>query len=195
MILCLAVVAAAQSYTLEPEHSTLAVLVSYDRSALLAGHDHVVRPRRFSGTVLWTPTECDIQISFPVTELRVDGGSRSLFGLTGQTSSTDRAKIRDNLLGRHVLSAGSFPLISFSSHSCIPEGDKFRVTGALQIHGVSHQVSTLMTVTADDVQFKGVGSFHAVHADWGMEPFRALLGSLRNAPELRFRVEVMGSPR
>ena len=93
---------------------------------------------------------------------------------------------------KHQLQADMFPQISFQSTSCAVAGDKVEVRGNLSIHGKTKAVSAKMTVTAGD-SFAAKGTFTATHADFGMEPFSALLGALRNAPELKFVVDVKGA--
>jgi polyisoprenoid-binding protein YceI len=185
-----------KTYQLDAGKSRLYVLVKYARDATIGGHDHIVSASTFDGTVVWNeadPSVCDIQISFPVSALTVDpGSSRSWEGLEGETGDGDKSKIQANLSGKHQLDAASFPTISFKSTSCSGSGSSVKVTGDLSMHGKSKSVTTTMNVSTTD-GFAAKGSFTADHSSWGMEPFSALLGALRNAPELKFVVDVKGS--
>ena len=187
--------AGPRTYTLDPSQSRLYVLVKYDRNATIPGHDHVVVASTFDGTVTWDPADpsaCDIHIEFPVTALTVDpGNARSWVGLEGETSEGDKRKIRDNALGRHQLEADKFPKISYQSTSCSGSGSSYEVKGDLSIHGLTNPVTTKMTIQAGDT-FAAKGSFTTDHARWGMDPFSALLGALRNDPQLAFTVDVKG---
>lgn len=186
------------TYELDAGKSWLWVLVKYDRNALIAGHDHVVRASDFTGTARWDaddPAACDVKISFPVTALVVDpAGSNERAGLSNNTSDSDKAKIKSNFEGKSQLNASAFPSISFQSKRCVAEGDAVRVTGDLSIRGVGKEVSALMKVTADGQRFAARGRFDASHSDWGFTPFTALLGSLRNDDALGFHVDVVGAP-
>ncbi len=185
-----------KTYTLDAAKSKLYVVVAYDREATIAGHDHIVSATTFDGKVTWdaaNPAACDIRISFPVSALAVDpGSSRTWEGLEGTTADGDKAKIKENLAGKHQLQADLFPSISYQSTSCSGSGGTYDVKGNLTIHGKSKAVTTKMTIQADGA-FAARGSFKATHADFGIEPFSALLGALKNAPELKFVVDVKGS--
>jgi polyisoprenoid-binding protein YceI len=184
-----------RTYTLDPSQSKLYVLVKYDRNATIPGHDHVVVASTFDGKVTWDPEDpsaCDISIEFPVTALTVDpGNSRTWAGLEGETGEGDKGKIRDNLLGKHQLESERFPKISYQSSSCSGSGSSFEVKGELSMHGISKPVTTKMTISAGDA-FAAKGTFTTDHATWGMDPFSALLGALKNDPQLAFTVDVKG---
>ena len=190
--------AAPVTYKLDPGKSKLYVLVKYDRGATIAGHDHIVTPNTFAGTVTWDTEDigaCKVHIDFPVSALQVDpGSSRNFENLEGETSDGDKKKIRDNLMGRHQLEADSHPKIAFDSTSCKGSGSDVTVTGTLSMHGVGKTVTTQMNVVAAPDAFKARGSFTGSHGDWGMEPFSALLGALRNDDGLKFVVDVTGTP-
>lgn len=184
-----------RTYALDPSASRLWVLVKYDRSSLIAGHDHVVQASTFDGTVTWNPDDpsvCDVRISFPVTALVVDpGDSRTVAGLEGTTSDGDKGKIKANFEGKSQLNASAFPTISFQSTKCEASGATTKVTGDLTMRGVGAKVSAVMSVEAGDT-FTARGSFSGTHDQWGFDPFSALLGSLRNDNALQFHVDVKG---
>ena len=189
------VVTGPKTYTLDASQSRLFVLVTYDRKATIPGHDHVVAATTFKGTATWDPsdpTACKVSIAFPVTALEVDpGSSRSWAGLDGTTGDGDKRKIKDNFLGKYQLEGDKFPEISYQSTSCSGEGPQFQVKGNLTIHGVTAPVTADMTVQAAD-PFPAKGTFRTDHSQWGMKPYSALLGALKNAPELAFTVDVKG---
>src|SRR5688572_7489169 len=69
--------AEAVDYTLAPAKSWVYVVVRYDRDRWtpITAHDHVIKASTFDGAVSWNaadPSQCDIDIRFPVTALRVD---------------------------------------------------------------------------------------------------------------------------
>jgi len=186
-----------RTYQLDASQSALAVLVKYDRGALVAGHDHIVQASTFTGTVVWDPsdpTACAIQIGFPVDALVVDPpGSRDRAGIEGTTPESDKAKIKSNLSGRSQLDAAKFPSIDFKSSSCTPKGDRFDVSGTLTMHGVGAPVTASMKITADEETFAASGSFTADHSAWSFKPFTAVMGALRNDPNLGFTIDVKGA--
>lgn len=189
--------AVAKTYTLDAGKSFLGVLVKYDRSAFMKGHDHVVSPSSFKGSVTWGPdlAACNVAISFPVTALQVDpAGSRERLKLEGTTSDGNKASIKENLEGKHQLEASKFPEISFQSTKCEQKGDSVAVSGTLELHGVGAPVTAMMKVDSSADVFKARGSFQATHSTWSFDPFTALLGSLKNDPALAFTIDVVGTP-
>jgi polyisoprenoid-binding protein YceI len=187
------------TYTLDPAKSVLAVLVKYDRNALVGGHDHVIQASSFDGTVTWAPDDmgaCKVSVSFPVDALVVDPpGSRDRAGLEGTTGDGDKRKIKNNFMSKSQLDASNYPRVSFESTSCKADEDGAVVTGPLTLRGVGHTVSADMKISADGETFSATGSFSAVHSDWGFDPYTALFGSLRNDESLSFTIDVKGSAK
>ena len=186
------------SWTLSPSPTALQVLVTYDRKALMKGHDHVLAPERFTGTVTWDVSDvstCAVNLSFPVTALRVDpAGTRAQHGYEGATPDGDKAKIRANAIGKQQLDASSYPSIGFTSTSCTPQSGGTLVRGHLTAHGVKVPVEAAMKVSVTQDTFRATGRFQLSHADLGMKPYTAVRGALRNAPQLTFHIDVSGTP-
>lgn len=193
--------AQATTYDLSADSGRLYVVVRAKRGGLLSGlgHDHVVVASRFRGEMTWDPSDpsaCDVQLSFPASALVVDPGSaRSWAELDGETSDGDKAKIRDNLLGRRQLEADRFSTVSYQSTGCELQGDLVAVQGGLTLHGVTHTVTVPMRIRPGEDSITASGQFDATHADFGMEPFSAMMGALRNDEGLSFFVDVRGTAR
>jgi polyisoprenoid-binding protein YceI len=190
------------TYTLDPVKSWLFVVVYNDPTALAArlGHDHAIRAMDFDGTVVWDPANlgaCSVEISFPVTALSPDPpGMRVRAGLDpeGGVEAGALETIKENFLGKSQLDAASFPTISFQSTRCQAADGKVKVTGNLTIRGTTVPVTTLMDVKADGSSFAAAGSFTATHSSFGFRPFTNLAGALRNKDEMKFVVDVVGTP-
>ena len=189
------------TYTLSPTAGRLYVLVRYKRGTIGAGlaHDHVVAATGWTGSAVWDADDvsaCDVRFDLPVSGLVVDpGDAREWEGLEGETSDGDKETIQENLRGRHQLQMSSFPGISYRSSSCAAGADgKTNVTGTLTIHGVGHQVTVPMAVTADGESFRASGEFSANHGDFGMDPYSAAFGAVKNDEALKFVISVSGNP-
>lgn len=188
----------AVHYVLDSKPGDLEVMVFYDREALAAAisHDHVVTPTRFTGSVDYdanNPASCDVKIVLFVSDLVVDAANaRSRYDLPDTTSDGNKASIKKNMLASAQLNASTFDKVSFTSSSCAPSGDQVLVKGALSIHGLSHNVNVPMTIEANGETFSASGHFTAQHSDFGMNPFTAMLGALKNAPKLAFHINVSG---
>jgi polyisoprenoid-binding protein YceI len=194
-------IAAPHAYDLDPRQGRIYVVVRAERGGLFGAlaHDHVVVATRFTGTVTWDPDNvaaCDVRIQVPVDGLSVDpGAARTWVGLEGTTSDSDKATIKENLSGDRQLDRARFPTITYRSTSCAPAEGGARVTGVMTVHGVERSVTLPMRITANDASFVASGSFDATHADFGMTPFRALAGAIRNEERLSFVVDVRGVPQ
>jgi polyisoprenoid-binding protein YceI len=188
--------AAAAPATYDLSGGEVAVMVKYDRSTLMKGHDHILTSARFTGRAtldLDDPASCDVRIDLPVESLEVDpGDARARYGLDGSTSDSDRSSIKKNALSSGQLDVAKHPTITFRSTSCARAGDKLEVVGDLTIRGQAHRVTVRLDASATEPGFKAKGRFTATHTDFGFKPYSALLGALRNDEELTFFLDVRG---
>jgi polyisoprenoid-binding protein YceI len=187
-------------YALDSSQGRLYVLVRYKRGTLGAGlaHDHVVVAGGWSGSVTWDAANlgaCNVTIEAPVGGLSVDPGSaREWESLEDQTSAADKETIRDNLRGSRQLDMNNYSSIRYQSTSCSPVANgTVNVTGALTIHGVSKTVTVPMTIREGEGSFGATGRFDATHADFGMTPFSAAFGAVKNDQRLSFVIDVRGT--
>ncbi len=193
-------VAGPTRYNLESSQGRLYVLVRYKRGTLGAGlsHDHVVVATGWTGSVTWDAADlsaCSVSIDVPVSGLSVDPGSaRDWEGLEDETDEGDRESIRDNLRGSRQLDMSSYSTIEYRSTSCSAgSGDIVNVSGNLTVHGISKTMVVPMTIRQDEGSFGATGRFEATHADFGMSPFSAAFGAMRNDEQLSFVIDVRGT--
>jgi polyisoprenoid-binding protein YceI len=191
------------TYKLDPVKSWIYVVVYNDKEKSLTpgyGHDHGIRPKTFDGTVVWDaadPFRCKVGISFRADSMYVDPpGMREREGLPADGAVEDGAKetIRGNFLDSGQLDAQNHPTISYKSTSCTAASGKFTVTGNLTMRGVTKPVSTTMTVTPTPTSFVASGVFRAKATDFGFKPYSAPFGFLKNRDEMKFVVDVVGTP-
>jgi polyisoprenoid-binding protein YceI len=192
------------TYKLDPVKSWIYVVVYNDKEASLTpgfGHDHGVRPKTFDGTVTWdaaNPAACKVDISFQTESLYPDPpGMRKREGLPadGEVGEGSLEKIRGNFLDTSQLDAKNHPTITYKSVSCAPAASgKFTVVGNLTLRGATKPVTTTMTVTPTPSSFAASGTFKAKATDFGFKPYSAPLGVLKNRDEMKFVVDVVGSP-
>ena len=90
-----------------------------------------------------------------------------------------------------MLNAVLFPAASFQSSACRVNGDQVDVSGVLTVHGVGADVTVTMDIEADAKRFRGMGTLAVQHADFGMTPYSAPLGVLRNQAELVFHLDIV----
>lgn len=188
----------AKTYTLTPSGSELYAQVFKDPGTIAAGlsHDHVVVATGWSGTATYDPANvaaCKVSISVPVSGLVNDDPTwRTKVGFTSTLTDKDRAEVKGHMLDVGQLNMASYASMSFSSTACAPAGDKVNVTGNLSIHGVSKSVTLPMKITADGSSFSASGILSITHTDFGIQPFSALGGALKNRNDIRLVVKVKG---
>ena len=191
---------AAADYTLNAAASTLFVVVKKDPSTLGAAmaHDHAIAASGWTGQVHWEPANpaaCKVAITVPITGLQVDPpGYRAKAGLNAQeVSAGDKQTITDNFRGASQLNASAFPTIQFTSTACSGTGGKYEVAGNLSLRGKSRPTKLTMSISADGTTFKASGRFDAKGSDWGMAPFSAAFGAVKNLDTLTFVIDVVGA--
>lgn len=187
----------AADYTLVPGKNALYVVVKYERGTLGANlaHDHVIVATSYSGTVHWDPANpaaCKIAVDVPTSGLRVDPpGARARAGLEGTPPVDDQPKIQENFNGPRQLDSGKFPVLTFRSTSCAPgKAENVTVNGTMTVHGVSRPTTVTMDIVADGAELSAAGRFVAKHSDFGMDPFSAAMGAVRNDQALTFVIDL-----
>ena len=187
---------ASKTYTLDTSKSMVFVIVKNDPSSLLSGlaHDHAIGATGWTGTVTWpidAGATCKIEISVPVSGLEVDlKGYRTKAGLDAQeVSAEDKVKIKENFSGARQLDARNYPNITFKSTACKGAGTAFMIEGDLTLRGVTKKVIVPMSIVTDGTTFSASGKFTVRGSDYGMAPFSAVGGTLRNQDSLTFVID------
>ncbi len=206
MILSPSVVRAeVAAFVLDPCDSQIFVQVFKDPTAPLAhlAHDHVIRAANWHGTVqvdLDTLSTCEIDIEIPAKDLVVDEPwLRRQVGYEFPIPADQRLQIAASMKDVAQLDATNFPTMRFTANTCTAEsallgqGAMVWVTGELDIHGRRAFVRVPMRVTVNAELLSASGRFSTTHADFGIVPYSALMGGLRNGPELRFTLAIKGA--
>lgn len=190
------------SYVLQTGSSSLYVQVFKDTTTAASGmsHDHVMRASGWTGTATWDPARpenCKIDISVPVDKLVVDPAKlRAAVGYDSTLSDGQRGDVRKNMLSKDQLNSSKYSEISFSATSCkVVSGSKVDVSGKLTIKGTSKPITIRMTLDADAQSYSAKGGFKIKGSDYGLEPFSAMMGALKNQDELRFTVRLSGTAK
>jgi len=197
----LPVLADPVEYQLRPEKSLVYVQVFKDPNTMGASlsHDHIIMATGWRGDVTWdaaNPGACSVQIKIPVRGLIVDeAGMRSRVGYESTLSDSQRKEVKDNMLADNQLAGSKYPDITFNSTSCKASGSSVAVTGNMTVRGKSSPVTAQMTISADATNFSASGSFKATHGQFGMEPFSAMFGQLKNNDRMTFALNFKGTAK
>ena len=145
-----------------------------------AGHDLILEVREWRATV-------EVGADGRPTAWALDADPRSLHvrrGLHGAKplSDSDRASIRDNI-ARKVL--GSAP-ISFRSTRVEATGGRLAVTGDLTIAQATRPVSCEVAL---DETGRASARVALRQSEWGITPYRALMGALKVRDEVEVSLD------
>ncbi|HJN74719.1 MAG TPA: YceI family protein [Myxococcota bacterium] len=162
-------------------------------------HDHVVKAVGWSGTATWDPEDssaCAMDISLEVAKLEVDEKSvRERLGYDTFPREGEREDIREEMLGDKALEADEHPNITWKLTGCEFGETRTNVTGDMTIHGTTTSISLPMTVKADSVNFSAKGSTKIKATQFGMEPYSAGFGALKNQDAMILVVSIHGTPQ
>ena len=154
-----------------PDTASLVVKTYREGLAAKAGHDLVIDVRQWGATL-------EVGEDLSRSSLRLHADARSLYpreGLRGVKPLTD--KDRDEVvknIDEKVL--GGEP-ISFRSSTVEAAGDgRLSVRGELTIRGQSRPAVFELSVGADG---HVTGSAQLVQSEWGIKPYRGLMGALK----------------
>jgi polyisoprenoid-binding protein YceI len=171
----------AGSYKVGPDAGKLQVRTYREGMAQKVGHDLVIDVGRWQAVV-----QASEDATISAVELEAD--SRSLGvreGLRGVKPLTDkdRAEIRKNI-DEKVLRGE--PVV-FRSSAVESAGGQLMVRGELSLAGTSRPASFELEVTADGHL---TGTLPLAQSEWGIKPYRGLIGALRVRDTVEIVVDV-----
>jgi polyisoprenoid-binding protein YceI len=171
---------AAGSYRLGPQNGSLLVRTFREGVAARAGHDLVIEVTRWDATVevAVDPAGTSIELSADSRSLEVREGLRGIKPLTDR----DRAEIRRNI-DEKVLHGHP---ISFRSTGVRLLEGALLADGELAIAESARPVSVRLDVDADG---HISGTIPLVQSDWGIKPYRGLMGALKVRDEVEVVIE------
>jgi YceI-like domain len=153
------------------------ITIHAHKAGLFSGfaHDHVITAPVASGTL--DAKAMTIQITVAAKQMKVaDPG----------VSEKDRAEIQSTMLGPKVLDPDKYPEIRFQSTHVEKIGDHYRVTGKLELHGASRELS--FDVTGGPDRYQGKTKFK--QTDFGIEPISLGGGTIKVKDELEIEIDV-----
>lgn len=146
-------------------------------------HDLEIRVERFS--LEWDEARTRVEASWDPASLRVLHAMKDGAPNPSALSDRDKAKIESNIQGE-VLEVKRFGTIRFVSSVVAPEGDGFRVRGMLELHGRQREIEARVVREGDRYTTDVV----LEQPEFGITPYRAMMGTLRIKPEVRVRISV-----
>ena len=142
-------------------------------------HDHVITAPIAQGTL--DPKAMTVQITVATKQMKV---------ADPDVSGKDRAEIQSTMLSPKVLDPEKYPEIRFTSsriERTSPE--HYRVTGKLDLHGATHELSFPVTGGPDQYQ----GKTKLKQTDFGIKPVSIAGGSVKVKDEVEIDFDVLAA--
>jgi hypothetical protein len=158
---------------LGPENGTLTVRTGKGGAAAKAGHNLVIEVTRWAATL----DESAAELSADARSLRVRSGSGGISPLGDEEKAGIAQTIDEEVLKGTA--------IVFRSSSVERSGDRFEVSGELELSGAKRPLDFSLDVAGGHV----TGSARVKQTDWGMKPYSALFGTLKVADELEIAID------
>jgi hypothetical protein len=186
------------TFRIVPEQSELRILVYRAGALAKLGHNHLVVMRDLSGDIVMgqTPAESSFRIEFSVDDLIVDDAearSEEGPGFEGDVDADDIDGTRRNMLGSNLLAAAEHESIRIESSRISGVFPNLEVTAGVTVKGTRHELLLPVSVNTFDRGLVAVGRIRLSHADIGLKPFQAGLGTLRVADELQVKFRVVAT--
>jgi len=141
-------------------------------------------------------------VTAPVARARLDTKARTVEIVVAakgmkvvdeDASAKDRAEIQSTMLGPSVLDTDKFPEIRFqSSHVEEIGGNRYRVKGKLDLHGVTKDLSFEVSRNVEGVY---EGRTKLKQTDFGIQPVSAAGGTVKVKDELEIEFHIRGEDR
>jgi polyisoprenoid-binding protein YceI len=184
-------------YSLVPSETEIVALTH--PAGMLGGmaHPHVIAARDPSGTLVYDPDAPEtsrVEIRLPAAALETDDpGLRRKYGLEKTLCEGDRRRVAGAMRSPSQLDVERYPGISFVSRSVRRlEDGRLEVSGRLSIHGVEAPLTLAVRVTVEGGVLRGQGTARIGQRAFGIEPYSAGLGTIRNADGVELRVSLVG---
>jgi len=193
---CLAA-ASPVTYSLDPAETEL---VAITRPAGVLGgvaHSHVIAARNPSGSVVYdadAPESSRVEVRVSAASIQNDDPAlRRKYGLEETIGDDDRRKIADSMRSGSQLGVEQHPDITFTSRSVKRLDDgHLEVSGQLAIHGVEAAIRLPVRVTVEGGVLRGEGTTRIYHHMFGMKPYSAGMGTIRNADGIELHLTLVG---
>jgi polyisoprenoid-binding protein YceI len=190
----------AAPYVVDPDQSELVVRLFKAGIAAGLAHNHVIRATHVKGQAevnFENPSVSTIWAEAPAKALQADDPAlRQKYNLEEQMSESDRQKVQKTMLSADQMDVDKYPSIRFESTAIekLAEG-RYLITGVMNMHGAKQQISFPAIVTQEEGKIRGQGSFRFKQSDYGITPYSAFFGSVRNQDEAMMNIDLVLVPQ
>jgi polyisoprenoid-binding protein YceI len=175
-------------YNIDAAKSRIELAVFRGGLFKVAGHDHSIEARNFSGEVRFDSLKVDD------SSVRLSIESGSLIVLDPGAPEKEREEVQATMLGPQVLNILEFPEIQFSSTriSRVSEnGEDFTLVGKLFLHGVEKEIAVPVHVHREQHLLRASGTATIAQTDFGIKPIKIGLGIIRVEDKVQVKFEFL----
>lgn len=191
-------VAQPAGWLLDLETTELAVKTWKTGAGASLAHDHVAVATKFSGKATLDdsgkPESLALELTVETASLVPDEpAARRKYHLPNTpVQEDDRQKVKDNMLGDGQLDAAKFPTIRFVvSKVYAEESGALQCLGKLTLHGVTRELLFPIKVKTGDRRVEGDAAVRFKTSDFGIKPYSAALGLIKNKDEVELVVRLV----
>ena len=186
-----------RTFAIDTKKSSIVIQVFKDGAAAALAHDHVVDVRDFSGSIVVDaadPASATVEVTAKTASFFNDESKlRKKFGLDGEMSEKDRKSVEENMKSAEQLDIAAFPTVKFVSTSVGKDGARWKLNGKVTLHGVTREVSMPLEAKVDGNTVTGTATFRLKTSDYGIKPYSALLGAVKNKDEIVLHLQLVGN--
>jgi polyisoprenoid-binding protein YceI len=164
-------------HILGPQTGSLRVKTYREGVAAKVGHDLVLEVGAWEATVDGAPDALTIELTADPTSLRVLSGERGVKPLTDKDRDDIRGTIDAKVLERRP--------IAFRSTAVRGDDAALEVDGELTIGAATRPVSARLSLAGDRL----TGTIPVVQSQWGIKPYRGLMGALKVRDDVEIVVD------
>jgi polyisoprenoid-binding protein YceI len=169
------------------EHSRIFIFV--DKVGLV-GHQHAVEGRLKQGQ-LFTDGQQGTLV-FDMKSFDADTPTaRKYLALEGETDDATKKKVNENMLGIEILNVNQYPEASFTKAKLVPVGKnsgrglpEYMLEGDFTLHKVTKRIQIRCDMEIKEGWQHLRGAFKILQSEYGIKPFRKMLGSIGVKDEL-----------
>ena len=186
----------ATVYRIDPEASTLRILVYRGGTLARLGHNHVISSRSVTGS-MWrggSLHDSGFAINVPVNALIVDDNdARAAEGEDFPLNVTEDAKqgTKTNMLRETLLDGARYPEVSIQSVSLQGAANTPQVLAALRIKDQTRQIAMPVTLQSANGSLRVKGEFEMKQSDFGITPLSVALGALLVLDTIKIKFELV----
>lgn len=192
-----AVPAGPRTYVIDGARSQVHVRVFKEGAAKALAHDHIVAAYDVQGSLTATANEAagaQLTVTVSAASLVSDEPKlRTLYQLVTQLTDGERKSVNGSM--KELLDVAKFPAIRFTSSGVTAKDGKWLVSGTFSLHGVERALTVPATVRFEGDRAYGEAFFDLKTSDYGMPPYAAFLGAVKNKDTVSIGVKLWATAR